>query len=96
MKTINLTKEHRFNTEPSDEGFSYTLILIEEGNLITLHRVDSEFEKEEYLCAQGVLPVLKELVSSIIWYYSNGCYELGDMYQNCLTLLIHKLYSRKE
>ena len=96
MKTINLTKEYRFTAELSDEGFSYTLILAKEDNLITLRRVDSEFEQEDYLCATGIIPVLKELVSSIICYYSNGCYELGDMYENCLNVLIRKLYSHEE
>ena len=69
MKTINLTKEYRFATEIFDEGFRYELTLSEEGNLITLRRVDSEFEREDYVCAQGTLPVLKELVTSIICYY---------------------------
>ena len=96
MKTINLTQNYHFTTEVSDEGFHYELILTKEDNLITLYRVDSEFEKEEYLCAQGVLPVLKEIVTSIICYYSNGCYELGDMYKNCLDVLIHKLFSEEE
>lgn len=96
MKTINLTQNYHFTTEISDEGFHYELILTKEDNLITLYRVDSEFEKEEYLCAQGVLPVLKEIVTSIICYYSNGRTELGDMYENCLNVLIHKLYSPKE
>ena len=96
MKTINLTKEWHFATDLSDEGFNYELLLTEENNLITLRRVDSEFEKEEYLCATGIVPVLKELVTSIICYYSNGSYELGDMYKNCLDVLIHKLFSEKE
>ena len=96
MKTINLTKEYRFTTELSDEGFSYTLLLTEKDNQVTLRRIDSEFEHEDYLCAQGALPVLKELVTSIICYYSNGCYELGDMYQEALSFLVSQIFSKEE
>ena len=96
MKTINLTKEYRFATDLSDEGFHYELLLTEEDNLITLRRIDSEFEQEEYVCATGILPVLKELVSSIECYYSQGSYELGDMYDNALNVLVHKIFTQEK
>ena len=96
MKSINLTKEYRFTSELSDEGFHYELLLTEEDNLITLRRIDSEFEREDYVCAQGALLVLKELVTSIIYYYSNGCYELGDMYERCLNVLVYKIFTQEE
>ena len=96
MKTINLTKDYHFTTEPSDEGFRYELLLTEEDNQVTLRRIDSEFEQEEYICAQGVLPVLKELVSSIDWYYSRDCYELGGIYESALNVLVYKLFSHEE
>ena len=96
MEPIRLTKDYRFTAELSDEGFRYELILREEGNLITLRRVDLEFEREDYVCAQGALPVLKELVTSIICYYSNGCYELGDMYERCLNILVYKIFTHEK
>ena len=96
MKTINLTKEYRFATDLSDEGFHYELLLTEENNQVTLRRIDSEFEQEDYICATGILPVLKELVSSIDCYYSNGSYELGDMYDNALNVLVHIIFTQEE
>ena len=97
MKTINLTKDYRFTTtEPTDEGFGYELILTEEDNQVTLRRIDSEFEQVEYIGAQGVLPVLKELVSGIDYYYSHDCYELVDLYKSALNVLVYKLFSHEE
>ena len=96
MKTITLTKDYHFTTELSDEGFCYELLLTKENNQVTLRRVDSEFEREDYLCAQGIIPVLRELVSSIDWYYSHGCYELGDMYESALSIIVNKLFSQEE
>lgn len=96
MNTIHLTKNYRFITELSDEGFRYELLLTEEDNQVTLHRIDSEEEREDYICAQGVLPVLKELVSETKRYYSHGCYELGGMYESALNVLVYKLFSHGE
>ena len=96
MEPIRLTKEYHFTTELSDEGFQYELLLAEEGNQITLRRIDVEFEREEYICATGIIPILKELVTSIICYYSNGCFELGDMYENCLNVLVYKIFTQEE
>lgn len=96
MNTIHLTKDYHFTVEQPDEGFHYELILTEENNQVTLHRIDSEFEREDYICAQGVLPVLKELVSETKRYYSRGCYELGGMYENALNTLVYKLFSYGE
>ena len=96
MEPIRLTKDYRFTTELSDEGFHYELLLTEEDNQVILRRFDSEFEQEDYVCATGILPVLKELVSSINCYYSHGCYELGDLYKSALNVLIYKLFSHGE
>ena len=95
--TINLTKNYRFTTELSDEGFRYELLLTMKDNQVTLRRVDSEYgEREDYICAQGVLPILRELVSSITCYYSSGCYELGDTYESALSIIVNKLFSQEE
>ena len=96
MNSIHLTKDYQFTTELSDEGFRYELLLAEEDHQVTLRRIDSEFEQKEYLCAQGVLPVLKELVSSIVCYYSHGYYELGGIYESALNVLVYKLFLYKE
>ena len=96
MKSIHLTKDYRFTADQPDEGFRYELLLTEEDNQITLRRIDSEFEQEEYICAQGVLPVLKELVSSIDWYYSRDCYDLGGIYESALNVLVYELFSHEE
>ena len=96
MKTINLAKDYHFTTEPADEG-SYTdlLLTMEEGK-VTLYRYDSDLEYEDCICAQGTLDVLKELVSSIIWYYSHNRYELGDVYDSALSFLVSKIFSQEE
>ena len=96
MESIKLTKDYRFTTELSDEGFQYELLLTEEGNQITLRRIDVEFERENYICAQGTLPVLRELVTSITCYYSHNCYGLGDMYEKALNVLVYKLFTQEE
>ena len=96
MKTINLTKDYHFTTELSDEGFRHELLLTEEDNQLTLRRIDLEFERESYVCAQGILPILKEIVSSITCYYSQGCYELGDMYEEALSILVYKIFTQEE
>lgn len=96
MKPITLTKDYRFTTEPSEEGFRYELLLTEEDNQVTLRRIDFEFEREECFCAQGVLSILKELVWGINYYYANACVELEGIYESALSVLVYKLFTHKE
>lgn len=95
MKTINLTKDYYFTTEPSDEGSYVKLLLTMEDSQITLYRCDKDFE-DFVLSAQGTLPVLKELVSHITWCYSHNYYEIGGIYESTLNVLVYKLFSQKE
>ena len=97
MKTIDLTKGYYFNTEPDDEGNFTKLLLTEENGKVALYAWEPDLDCEDFVClAEGTLPVLKELVSSINCYYSHNRQELGGIYEDALNVLVYKLFTQEE
>ena len=97
MKTIDLTKDYYFNTEPDDDGNFTKLLLTEENDKVMLYVWEPNLDCEDFVClAEGTLPVLKELVSSITWCYSHNRYEMGDIYGDALNVLVYKIFTQEE
>lgn len=97
MKTIDLTKDYYFNTEPDDDGNFTKLLLTKENNKVMLYAWEPDLDCEDFVClAEGTLPVLKELVSSINCYYSHNRYEMGDIYVDALNELVYKIFTQEE
>ena len=97
MKTIDLTKDYYFNTEPDDEGNFTKLLLTEENDKVMLYAWEPDLDCEDFVClAEGTLPVLKELVSSINCYYSHNRQELGGIYEDALNVLVYKIFTQEE
>lgn len=97
MKTVDLTKDYYFNTEPDDEGNFTKLLLTEENGKVMLEVWEPDLDCEDFVClAEGTLPVLKELVSSINCYYSHNRQELGGIYADALNVLVHKIFTQEE
>lgn len=97
MKTIDLTKDYYFNTEPDDDGNFTKLLLTEENGKVMLYAWEPDLDCEDFVClAEGTLPVLKELVSSINCYYSHNRQELGGIYEDALNVLVYKIFTQEE
>lgn len=97
MKTIDLTKDYYFNTEPDDNGDFIKLCLTKENDNVMLYVWEPDLDCEDFVCvAKGTLPVLKELVSSIICYYSHNRQELGGIYESALNVLVYKIFTHEE
>ena len=97
MKTIDLTKDYYFNTEPDDDGNFTKLLLTEENDKVMLYAWEPDLDCEDFVClAEGTLPVLKELVSSINCYYSHNRQELGGIYEDALNVLVYKIFTQEE
>ena len=97
MKTIDLTKDYYFNTEPDDESNFTKLLLTKENNKVMLYAWEPDLDCEDFVClAEGILPVLKELVSSINCYYSHNRQELGGIYEDALNVLVYKIFTQEE
>lgn len=95
MKTIDLTKDYYFSTEPDDNGDYTKLLLTEENGKVCLYVWEPDCD--DFVClAEGILPVLKELVSSITCYYSHNRQELGGIYEDALNALVYKIFTYEE
>lgn len=87
--------EFRLTSEPLVDGFYIELFVTEEDNQIVLYGRDSRTEREDCICAQGALPVLRELVESIRIYSSLKKEELITVYERTLNYLLSKLVTQE-
>ena len=83
--------EFRLASELMEDGEYIELFVTEEDGDITLYGWDSVHEYEDCILAQGILPVLKELVSSAKLYASLKKEELATIYEKALERLIGKI-----
>ena len=90
---FDLSIDEVFTSEPLADGSYIALNLTEEDGKITLYRWNSKDEREDCICAQGILPVLKDLVS---WARCYSCLEndeLAGVYERALGYIVSKIFA---
>ena len=87
--------EFRLASELMEDGEYIELFVTEEDGDVTLYGWDSVHEYEDCILAQGILPILKELVSSAKLYASLKKEELATVYERALELLISKILAQE-
>ena len=91
---FNLSIDEVFTSEPLADG-SYTVLnLTEEDGVITLYGWNSKLEREDCICAIGLLPVLKDLVA---WTRCYSCLEkdeLAEVYGTALGYLVSQIFTQ--
>ena len=87
--------EFRLASELMKDGEYIELFVTEEDGDVTLYGWDSVHEYEDCILAQGILPVLKELVSGARLYASLKKEELATVYEHALGRLIGKILAQE-
>ena len=87
--------EFRLASELMEDGEYIELFVTEEDGDVTLYGWDSVHEYEDCILAQGILPVLKELVLSARLYASLKKEELATVYEHALGRLIGKILAQE-
>ena len=87
--------EFRLASELMEDGEYIELFVTEEEGDVTLYGWDSVHEYEDCILAQGMLPVLKELVSSAKEYSSLKKEELATVYERATERLIGKVLAQE-
>lgn len=91
---FNLSIDEVFTSEPFANGAHVTLHLIEEEGKIALYRWNSKDEREACICAQGVLPVLKDLVSWSKCHSRLKNDEVAEVYGTALGYLVSQIFAQ--
>ena len=87
--------EFRIASELMEDGEYIELFVTEEDGDVTLYGWDSVHQYEDCILAQGILPVLKELVSSARLYASLKKEELATIYERAVGRLIDKILAQE-
>ena len=87
--------EFRLASELMEDGEYIELFVTEEDGDVTLYGWDSVHQYEDCILAQGILPVLKELVSSARLYASLKKKELATIYERAVERLIGKILAQE-
>ena len=92
---FDLSIDEVFNSELlTDNSYIALNLTTEEDGKLALYRWNSKDEREDCICAVGLLPILKDLVS---W---NRCYarlnkdELAEVYGRALEYLVFQIFAR--
>lgn len=91
---FDLSIDEVFTSEPLANGSYIALNLTEEDGQVVLYRWNSKDEREDCICATGLLPVLKDLVS---WARCYACLkkdELAEVYENTLGYLVSQIFAQ--
>lgn len=91
---FDLSIDEAFTSEPLADGSYIALNLIDEDGKLTLYRWNSKDEREDCICAQGILPVLKDLVSWCRCYSRLKKDELAEVYGNTLGYLVSQIFAQ--
>ena len=91
---FDLSIDEVFTSEPLVDGSYTTLNLTDEDGKITLYRWNSKDEREDCICAQGVLPILKDLVSWSKYYSRFKKDELAEVYGRTLGYLVYQIFTQ--
>ena len=83
-----------FTSEPLTDGSYIVLNLTDEDGQIELYRWNSKDEREDCICAQGILPILKDLVSWSRCYARLNKGELAEVYERTLEYLVSRIFAQ--
>lgn len=91
---FDLSIDEVFTSEPLADGSYIALNLTDEDGKLTLYRWNSKDEREDCICAQGLLPILKDLVSWSRCYSRLEKYELVEVYGRTLGYLVSQIFAQ--
>lgn len=91
---FDLSIDEVFTSEPFANGARVTLNLTEEDGKIHLYRWNSKDERDGCICAIGMLPVLKDLVSWSSIYSRLKKNEVAEVYGRALGYLISQIFTQ--
>lgn len=91
---FDLSIDEVFTSEPLTDGSYITLNLTDEDGEIELYRWNSKDEREDCICAIGLLPILKDLVSWSRCYARLNKGELAEVYGNTLSYLVSRIFTQ--
>lgn len=91
---FDLSIDEAFTSEPLADGSYITLNLTDEDGQVELYRWNSKDEREDCICAQGLVPVLKDLVSWARCYARLNKGELAEVYERALAYLVYQIFTQ--
>lgn len=91
---FDLSIDEVFTSEPLADGSYITLNLTNEDGQVELYRWNSKDEREDCICAQGLLPILKDLVSWSRCYSRLEKDELVEVYGRTLGYLVSQIFAQ--
>lgn len=91
---FDLSIDEVFTSEPLADGSYIALNLTNEDGQVELYRWNSKDEREDCICAQGLLPVLKDLVSWAKCYARLNKGELAEVYGRTLAYLVSRIFAQ--
>ena len=91
---FDLSIDEVFTSEPLADGSYIALNLTDEDGQVELYRWNSKDEREDCICAQGVLPVLRDLVSWSRCYSRLEKDELVEVYERTLGYLVYQIFAQ--
>lgn len=89
---FDLSIDEVFTSEPLTDGSCTALYLTDEEGKLTLYRGNSE--GEDCICAIGLLPILKDLVSWSRCYSRLKKDELAEVYGRTLEYLVYQIFTQ--
>ena len=92
---FDLSIDEVFTSEPLADGSYIVLNLTDEDDQVELYRWNSKDEREDCICAQGILPVLKDLVSWAKCYARLNKGELVEVYGRALEYLVYQIFAQR-
>ena len=91
---FDLSIDEVFTSEPLADGSYIALNLTDEDGQVELYRWNSKDEREDCICAQGLLPILKDLVSWSRCYSRLKKEELAEVYGTALAYLVSRIFAQ--
>ena len=91
---FDLSIDEVFTSEPLADGSYIALNLTNEDGQVELYRWNSKDEREDCICAQGLLPILKDLVSWARCYARLNKDELAEVYERTLGYLVSRIFAQ--
>ena len=91
---FDLSIDEVFTSEPLANGSYIALNLTDEEGKLALYRWDSKSEREDCICAIGLLPILKDLVSWAKCYARLNKDELAEVYGKTLSYLVSRIFAQ--
>ena len=91
---FDLSIDEVFTSEPLADGSYIALNLTGEDDKIALFRWNSKDEREDCICAIGLLPILKDLVSWAKCYARLNKGELAEVYERALEYLVSRIFAQ--